>query len=425
MKVLQINATFKNGGSTGRIAYDLMQIMECNGIESYAAYGIDCGIENDHAILLQSKNELRWGQLQSRLFARHGFYNISATKRLLAYMDKIKPDVVHLHNIHGFYVNCGMLFDYIKDHNIPVVWTLHDCWSFTGWCAYFDYSGCDKWKSHCINCPSKKDYPKAWISSRSNTNFDLKRKTFCGVNNLTLVTPSKWLAQLTRESFLRDYPVRVINNGVDVSVFKPTKTSIKKDLGIEGMKMILAVAGGFAKRKGSEYLMKIPSMLNKDEVLVILGINEHQKSSLPSERCIGIPYTNNVIDLASIYSAADVFINTTLEDNFPTTNIEALACGTPVITFNTGGSVEAVLDEEQVFADEKILRTRVGGVVPKGDVVSLLKLSREFLLSDKATLNVFCAEKVNKLYNKQKQYELYVDLYNRRIISNKEYTDDK
>ena len=415
MKVLQINATFKNGGSTGRIAYDLMQIMECNGIESYAAYGIDCGAEDDRAILLQSKNELRWGQLQSRLFARHGFYNRSATKRLLAYMDKIKPDIVHLHNIHGFYVNCGMLFDYIKAHNIPVVWTLHDCWSFTGWCAYFDYSGCDKWKTLCNNCPSKKDYPKAWISARANTNFDLKRNTFCGVCNLTLVTPSKWLAQLTRDSFLKEYPVRVINNGVDISVFKPTKTSIKKDMGIEGKKMILAVAGGLAKRKGSEYLMKIPSLLNEDEVLVILGIRENQKKLLPSQKCIGINYSNSVEKRAMIYSAADIFINTTLEDNFPTTNIEAMACGTPVVTFDTGGSIEAVIDNELVLTEGKIKHTAVGGVVPKGDMESMLLLVREMLSGDREKYKESCVNKVVRYYNKQEQYQKYVKLY-REVI---------
>ena len=412
MKVLQINSTYKTGGSTGRIAYDLKQVMEQADIDGYAAYGIGSPQSEEHTMLLQTRNELRLCQFRSRLFARHGFYSVAATKRLLAFMDEIKPDIVHLHNIHGYYVNCRMLFDYIKRHHLPVIWTLHDCWAFTGWCAYFDYSGCNKWKTHCEHCPSKNDYPKAWISPRANSNFDLKRKTFCGVDSLTLVTPSKWLAQLTRESFLKDYPVKVINNGVDTSVFKPTKTAVKKDLGIEGKKMILAVAGGLAKRKGRDYLLQIPALLNENEILVVLGIRGHQKSLLPKDRCFGIPYTNSVEELAALYSAADVFINTTLEDNFPTTNIEALACGTPVITFNTGGSVEAVLDEEQVMIDGDIKRTTVGGVVPKGDVASLLKVTREFLSVDKAALCDIFTEKVNKLYNKLYQYHIYIDLYN-------------
>ncbi len=410
MKVFQINSVYRKG-STGRIAADLKQVMEASGIASFVAYGIGKDICEDNTFLLQSKNEMRISQVQSRLFARHGFYNVSATKRLLFHMEEIKPDIVHLHNIHGYYIHCGLLFDYIKKHHIPVVWTLHDCWSFTGWCAYFDYSGCDKWKTHCHHCPSKKDYPVTWFSPRAESNFSKKMMSFCGVENLTLVTPSNWLAQLTRESFLKDYPVKVINNGVDVNVFKPVKNNLKKELGIEGKKMILAVAGGLAIRKGREYLLNIPSSLNQDEVLVILGIRNDQLKILPQEKCIGIPYKNSVEELATIYSAADVFVNTTLEDNFPTTNLEAMACGTPVVTFDTGGSVEPILDKEDVIRSGPMKNTRVGSVVPKGDLSSLIFAVREYLSMDKKDINENCVKKARLLYNKQKQYELYVKLY--------------
>ena len=417
MKVLQINSSYKFGGSTGRIAFDLKHIMENNGIESYAAYGINRGaISESNTLLLQSKLEMRLSQLQGRLFSRHGFNNKAATKRLLNYIDEIKPDLIHIHNIHGFYIHCGMLFDYIKTHNLPVVWTLHDCWSFTGWCAYFDYAECGKWKDHCFNCKCKKDYPKAWISSRSKSNFDLKKKTFNGVKNLHLVTPSHWLSSLTRESFLRDYPVTVINNGVDVNVFKPTANSVKRELGIEGKKMLLAVAGGLARRKGSKYLVEIPEKLNEDEVLIILGIKANQKSLLPSKKCIGIPYTNSVDELAAIYTAADVFINTTLEDNFPTTNIEAMSCGTPIITFNTGGSPEPVLDGEEVIIEGNCQLTKVGGVVNKGDVDSLLNLARSIIKKGKGVYESCCIDKAVHLYNKRNQYLKYVELYKRVLV---------
>jgi len=412
MKVFLLNSTYKNGGSTGRIVFDLMKVMEKSNVQSFAAYGIASGIiPEENSMLLQSNCQLIYGQIQSRLFARHGFYNVNSTKKLLSYIDEVKPNILHLHNLHGYYVHCGMLFDYIKNHHIPVVWTLHDCWAFTGWCAYFDYAGCEKWKTHCLNCPSKNDYPKAWITSRAKSNFDLKMKTFTGVENLVLVTPSEWLSKLTRESYLNEYPVKVINNGVDTKIFKPTANSLKKDLGIEGKKMFLAVAGGLEKRKGSEFLLKLPTMLHDDEVLVILGIKKNQIGSLPKLRCIGIPYTNSVEDLASIYSAADVFINTTLEDNFPTTNLEAMACGTPVVTFNTGGSIEPVLDHETPIISNNIIRTNVGGVVTKGDVTTLLVLAREYIKKDANILSTACVEKINVYYNKDTQYDKYIKLY--------------
>ena len=411
MKVLQINSTYRKGGSTGRIVADLKQVMEQADIDGFAAYGVGDEIGEKNTLLFQQKSERFFSQFQSRLFARHGFYNVAATKRLLQFMDEIKPDIVHLHNIHGYYVHCGLLFEYIKKNRLPIIWTLHDCWSFTGWCAYFDYSQCTKWETMCSNCPSKNDYPVTWISARARLNFEKKKETFCGVENMVLITPSKWLSLLTRESFLREYPVKVINNGVDTNIFKPIANSVKKELGIEGKKMMLAVAGGLAKRKGRDYLLRIPYVLNPDEVLVVLGIKDEQKGCLPKERCIGLPYTNDVEKLAEIYSAADVFINTTLEDNFPTTNIEALACGTPIVTFDTGGSVEPVLDEENVITEEGIKKTRVGRVVCKGDLVSLMKATRELLFLGKTALGKECVDKAERLYNKQKQYEIYVDLY--------------
>ena len=410
MKVFQINSIYRKG-STVRIAADLKQVMEASGISGFVAYGIGENIGEDHVFLLQSKNEMRISQVQSRLFARHGFNNVSATKRLFNHLDEIKPDIVHLHNIHGYYIHCGLLFEYIKENHIPVVWTLHDCWSFTGWCAYFDYSGCDKWKTFCHHCPSKKDYPRAWFSPRAKSNFRKKKMYFCGLENLTLVTPSYWLAQLTRESFLKDYPVIVINNGVDVNIFKPVKNNLKKELGIEGKKVILAVAGGLAIRKGRDYLLKIPSLLNQGEILVILGIRNDQIKILPQEKCIGKPYTNSVNELAAIYSAADDYVNTTLEDNFPTTNLEAMACGTPVVTFDTGGSVEPVLDKEDILNYGTAKNTSVGSVVPKGDMNTLIFAIRQYLSMDKKVISENCVKKAHLLFNKNKQYELYVKLY--------------
>lgn len=399
MKIFQLNTVYKNGGSTGRIVYDLQKIHEQEGMDSYIAYGYKTS--NDIAvktICLQGWWRRKWNILKTRLFARHGFYNITETKRLIKYIDEVKPDIIHLHNIHNHYVNVEMLFDFIKKYDIPVVWTLHDCWPFTGWCAYFDYAQCDKWKTGCHHCPSKHDYPFTWFFDRSESNYKKKKDVFCGVKNLTLVTPSQWLADLTRGSFLKTYPVKVINNGTDIEVFRPMNTDLKERLGIAGKKMILAIAAKLSKRKGADYLLQIPDKLNDNEVLVMLGLTNEQVKSLPKEKCIGITYTNSIQELAEYYSAADVFINPTLEDNFPTTNIESLACGTPIVTFKTGGSVE-VIDENTGF------------VVEQGDVARMLDAVRTILKQGKKHYQKKCRNKAINQYEKEKQYMKYVELY--------------
>ncbi len=413
MKVLQINTVFRNGGSTGRIAYDLMQIQKQEGIEAYAAYGYETGAPHtDNTICLQSTLRRKINILRTRLFDHHGFYNEAETRKLIRWMDEIHPDIIHLHNIHNHYVNVKMLFEYIKMHDIPVVWTLHDCWSFTGHCAYFDFADCDKWKLGCHDCPSLKDYPPTWFFDRTRRNYKDKKIVFTGVKNLTLVTPSEWLAHLTRESFLKDYPVEVINNGVDTNVFKPTVSDIKKKLGIEGKKVILSVVNMWGGRKGSEYLVKLASLLSDDEVIVVVGMQPSQMKYLVPEKMIGIQRTNSVQELAMFYSAADVFVIPTLEDNFPTTNIESLACGTPVVTFNTGGSVESVLDAGINITSSDVCETKYGIIVPQGDVYSLRKALKEVILKGKAYYQNNCVEKVRLSYNKNEQYKRYINLYN-------------
>lgn len=408
MKVLQINTVYKNGGSTGRIAWEIQRLSREEGIDAYVAYGYNTGNEvSDHEMELQGLLRRKANILRCRLWPRHGFYNEAETRKLLKWVNEIKPDIIHLHNIHNSYVNVKILFDYIKTHDIPVVWTLHDCWSFTGWCAYFDYAGCDKWKTHCQNCPNKHDYPVTWFFDLSESNFDKKRACFCGVKNMTLVAPSQWLADLTRNSFLKNYPVRVINNGIDTTVFKPygNSSDVRKKYGIGDRKMILAMAMQMGKRKGIDYLLAMREQLNTDECLVLVGGKLEEMVKIKTERCVCVPRTSNVEELSAIYSAADVFINPTLEDNFPTTNIEALSCGTPVITFHTGGSVESV--------DPK-----VGMIVEKGDGKELLMAIREVLKKGKSTYSEACREKALRLYDKRDRFMEYIELY-KEIIENK------
>lgn len=319
-----------------------------------------------------------------------------------------------MHNIHNHYVNVRMLLEYIAERQIPCVLTMHDCWTFTGHCAYFDYSGCERWKTGCHHCPNLKAYPKTFaLIDPSSWNYEHKRNLFEPLN-ITFVSPSQWLCELQKQSFLKDKPCKVINNGVDTTIFKPIKSDVRIQYGIGNRKMIFAVAAGLSKRKGSDYLLQLPTLLNDDEVLVIVGLSKKQIRLLPNtKKIIGIQRTKTADELVGLYSEADVFINPTLEDNFPTTNIEALACGTPVVTFNTGGSIECVLDDEIIVSNSgDIIKTKVGAVVPQKDINALLNVAREICLEGKSKYQEKCREKAVKRYNKVMQYKKYIELYN-------------
>ena len=397
MKVVQINTVYKNGGSTGRIVYDLKGISETKGIESYVAFGYEYSPTNDkNTFRMESIPELKFSILQTRLFAHHAFYNKHHTVKLIKWLDTIHPDVIHLHNLHNHYINVQFLFEYIKEKNIPVVWTLHDCWSFTGWCAYFDYSNCNKWMTGCGDCPNMHCYPYTWFFDRSKKNYIEKKNTFTGVKNLVLVSPCNWLAELLSESFLSDYPVRVIRNGIDLSVFSPTAGDFREKYNLSDKKIILSVTMELEKRKGVEDIYKLAQMIdNEKEKIVMVGLTKSQIKTLPSG-IIGIPKTNSPMELAKIYSAADVFINPTLEDNYPTTNLEAIACGTPVVTYKTGGSPESVFEG-------------CGEVVDKGNIDMLYAAINSVLKKGKNTAH--CKEIADMYFDKKKCFEKYIELY--------------
>jgi len=399
MRVLQINTTYKTGGSTGRIVFDLHQTMQKRQIESFVTYGYTYKKEEEDNKIYQIESifDLKVNILKTRIFGKHGFYNYFVTKKLLEKISEIKPDVIHLHNIHNHYINASLLFSYIKKNNIPVVWTLHDCWAFTGWCAYFDYSGCSKWETGCHTCSSLHDYPFTWFFDRSRELYNEKKQLFCGVKNLTIVSPSEWLARLVSNSFLKEYPLKVINNGIDLSKFTYRESEFHKKYNLTGKKIVLAVANNFSKRKGVDFLLRLPWLLPTDYKLVLLGINKENLNNLPNN-CIGILKTTNIDDLVATYSAADVFINPTLEDNFPTTNIEALACGTPCVTYITGGSHEII--------DEK-----VGLAVIKNDEKEFVDAIKTIVNKGKQMYFNACISKAQDLYNKELKYGEYIELY--------------
>lgn len=352
MKIFQIN-TVCGTGSTGRIAVDIAQVLQKEGHTSCIAYGRGNAPSDVDSFKIDSKEEVYLHAALSRFTDAQGLYSTSATKRLIQKIRDYDPDIIHLHNIHGYFLNYKVLFQFLSRYNKPIVWTLHDCWAFTGHCAYFDYVHCDFWKTECHDCPQKDTYPTSWLMDRSRENFRLKKSLFTGIKNLTIVTPSHWLAGLVKQSFLKEYPVEVIHNGIDLNVFKPTPSDFRKKYHIEDKKIILGVASPWTPRKGLKDFIKLAELVDEETRIVLVGLNDKQSKRLP-ENIIGIKRTNNPKELAGIYTAADVFFNPTYEDNYPTTNLEALACGTPVVTYNTGGSPEsagstAVIIEQKDF----------------------------------------------------------------------------
>lgn len=382
-----------NWGSTGKIAEDIGKLAIDDGWESWIAYGRGNPSSSSNLIRIGSDFDMYMHAIQSRLLDNQGLASRNATRRFLGQVSKINPDIIHLHNIHGYFLNYPLLFDFLKEANKPVIWTLHDCWPFTGHCAHYDFVKCSKWETGCHNCPQPNIYPKSIFRDNSRENYKQKKQSFVGVKNMTLVPVSDWLKGELSNSFLSDYRIQTIHNGIDMSVFTPAQVN-KKD---ETSKVILGVASVWDKRKGLEEFVKLRKLLPDNYVIVLVGLSQDQISTLP-DGITGIRRTENVQQLADLYSMADVFVNPTLEDTFPTTNLEALACGTPVITYRTGGSPEAI--------DEK-----TGAVVDYQDVKSLSEKIQEVCES-----NLFnrydCRSRAENNYDRMKVFKEYINLYN-------------
>ncbi len=401
MKLAIINAESGKGGGPATICDDIYTNF-CNASEKNEAlvcYGRQCNEKtNVNRYRIGNKLDIYIHFLLSRLFDAHGLGSIRATKKLVKKLKEYHPDVVNLHNIHGYYINYKILFKYLKEADIPVVWTLHDCWSFTGHCAYFDLVGCDKWKNHCEHCPQKKSYPVSnWVDA-SSRNYDRKKELFTGIsNNLTIVTPSEWLGDLVKQSFLKDCKVEVINNGIDLNIFKPMPGEFKKNHDIKDKRMVLALASEWTVRKGFEDIKYVGTHLPDDYKLVIVGLKEEQLSEVP-DGIIALTRTDNIHQLIEIYSEADVFVNASVEDNFPTVILEALACGTPVVTYDTGGCKEQIDDF-------------TGAMVSKYDKERLIHAILETDGCVEKTVQA-CVKKANN-FEKSEMYNKYNELFNK------------
>lgn len=395
-KLLIINVT-ANSGSTGRIAEEIGQTAIDNGYETYFAYGRIARESKCNVIKIGNSLNVKFHGIESLLYDNHGFSSRIATKRFIRRIEEIKPDIINIHNIHGYYINVKILFEYLSKTSIPVVWTFHDCWPFTGHCSYFDRYNCTKWQTECHHCPNKKGYPSSLFIDNSKNNFNRKKKLFSNINNLNIVTPSHWLTNISKQSFLKEKNIVTIHNGTNLNVFNIRDGKKRDELNLNDRKVVLGVASIWDKRKGLDDFIKLNELLSEEYKIILVGLNKKQKGSLPAN-IIGIERTESVHELAELYSMADVFVNPTYSDNFPTTNIEALACGTPVITYKTGGSPEAV--------DEK-----TGVVVEQGNI-NQLKEAIELIAKNKGEYSEICRERAVNLYNKQDRFNDYIKLFN-------------
>lgn len=382
-------------GSTGRIVTDLCDELKVKGNSVKVAYGVGVAnrIEDGDAIKISSKLGYYTHNALSRITDRAGFYSHAATQRLISAIEKFKPDVIHMHNLHGYYVNVKLLFQYLASQDIPIVWTLHDCWTMTGHCANFSYIHCDKWIAGCHHCPQLSAYPKCYLLDHSVKNYNEKKRLFTSVKQMTIVTPSEWLAEIVRKSFLSKYEVQIIPNGIDLNVFKPTPNDFRERHGIGEKKIVLAVSNVWNKKKGFYDVCKLSQMLDRDQFQVVMvGFTENQMVNIP-DTVLPIRRTASVEELAGIYSAADVFINMTYEDNFPTVNLEALGCGTPVYTYRAGGSPESVT-------------SLCGKTIPIGDIDTMCEAIQGCGI--KSVLK--CRERAME-YQKEIMFSRYIHLY--------------
>ncbi len=402
-KLLQINPVIRINTSTGRIMQEIGELARANGWETYIAYsqGRD-GVSPNAAHLIPVGNRwsVAWHGIMTRLFDRHGLASERATRQLIAEIQRIQPDIIHIHNIHGYFLNYRILFEYLSNANIPVIWTVHDCWLYTGHCYHYSYKQCGKWKNQCQDCPQRRDFPTSWWMDRSKQNFLDKKKAFTSVPKdlMTFVTVSEWMKNEMKQSFLKDYPYQVIHNGINLENFQVYPADeVKKRYGLEGKRILLGVASIWMEEKGWNDFMQLAGMLNPDEVIVLVGVKEEQKKGLPAT-IVPISRTDNLKQLAELYAVAEALVNPTWQDNYPTVNLEAIACGTPVVTYRTGGSIEVITSD-------------TGFIVEQGDIPGLLAAVRIIEERGKDYYQTKCRAYAEAHFRKEDRYADYLKLY--------------
>lgn len=401
--VLQINECLDV--ATGSIARQIGETALRLGWNSYIVYSAR---ERYHStecktFTIGSTSDFYLHALETRLFDNHGLASRNATKLLVKRIAKLNPDIIHLHNVHGYYLNYKILFEFLTKANIPVVWTLHDCWTFTGHCSHFESIGCLKWKEKCERCSLKREYPKTWIIDKSGRNYELKKSLFTSVKNMTLVPVSWWLSKFISDSFLKKYPIRVINNGIDLRIFRPSEVHTQFIERKKNKIYVLGVANTWTRQKGFYEFLK----LGGDNRFQVILVGFIPKKDILSKNIIAMGYINDPTELAKIYSSVDVFVNPTYADTFPTVIIESIACGTPVVAYRTGGCPEIVDEEIGYIAEQGNYQDLLNGILQIATQSVNSKLRQKHLCRERATLR----------YNKDERFQEYIELYNSLIQS--------
>ena len=401
-KLLQINPVIRENTSTGKIMRGIGDVVISSGWESYIAYSrARDGIVSHTSKLVPigDKADLAVHAVATRLFDAHGLASKRATRELIGKIEAIKPDVIQIHNVHGYFLNYPLLCEYLSSTGIPVVWTAHDCWLYTGHCYYYSSIGCGKWKTGCNTCPQKSKFPASWLLDRSERNYMLKKRVFAGMRYLQIIAVSEWIKNELKQSFLSEIPCQVIHNGIDLDVFKPCDgEGVKDRYGIKTRYYVLAVASIWLEDKGFSDLMRLSGLLRDDVSLVMVGgMTGKQAKTLP-EKIVHIRRTSDATALAELYSGAVAFLNPTWQDNYPTVNLEAIACGTPVITYRTGGSPESVTE-------------KTGFVVEQGDIEGMAKIINDIIGNNSYLYKLNCREYALAHFDKGRCFRNYIDLY--------------
>lgn len=409
MKLLQINPVLRQNTSTGRIMREIGEVAMKAGWESHIAYsrGRDGVMPCSSQILpVGDRLDVALHGLHTRLTDRHGLASKGATRRFIEDIERLDPDIIHIHNIHGYFLNYPILFRYLAESDRRVVWTVHDCWLYTGHCYYYSFIGCDRWKRGCGSCPQRKAFPASWFFDRSAQNFEEKRRAFTSLRKerLTIVPVSDWIRGEMAESFLRECNFQVIHNGIDLDVFRPYDDlgDTRRKYGIkEGETVILGLASIWSREKGLDDFIEMSRKTRPGERIVLVGVDDRTAKKLPSG-ITAIRRTDNVGELARLYACATAFVNPTWQDNYPTVNLEATACGTPVVTYCTGGSVESVTP-------------RTGIVAEQGDVDALLDGVRAIAARGPRAYAADCRTLAETAFRKEDRYRDYLDLYRKMV----------
>lgn len=398
--LLQINAT-ANWGSTGKIAEQIGKLAISKGWESYIAYGRNCNPSESKLIRIGSKYDVYEHYFENRFLDNEGLASRRATKAFVDRIIAIKPDIIHIHNIHDHYLNYRILFEYLRTLTIPIVWTQHDCWAYTGGCTYYSTKGCYDWMVGCDVCPRRKGY----FFDKCSMHYRLKKELFCSLKNLTIVPVSEWLEGEVKKSFFSDKKIKTILNGIDINTFAPVKIDdICGKYNFGDKHVLFAVASVWHARKGLDDYIKLSGILDDDKILVLIGLSENQSKNLPNN-IIAIPRTQNVNELVSLYNEASIVLNLSHEETFGLTTAEGFGCGTPGIVYNCTASTELITPE-------------TGLIVEEGDVNGVKRAIDELIIRGKSSMSKACRERAEEKYDKNKCFEEYMKLYDRLLSIN-------